>query len=92
MNAQQFLKGIGPVHHWYQSDEDNPRDNAEMLAEIVDDLHSERHSILEVQRLCQAAKRAHEEGLFLPSEALVADIMKAIGVGQSAKSDKEDQG
>lgn len=47
---ERLKSAIEPVRHWYESDEQPSRDNADILADIVADLQSDRAENLQLRR------------------------------------------
>lgn len=69
---------LAPVLDWYQSDEHPGRNTVDIVADVVEDLQTDRAAVLAAQRVALDAKRQCEAGAPISAYNLANDIISAL--------------
>lgn len=72
--AEQLREALEPVRHWYESDDHDPRDDLDILRDVVADLQADRAEVLSLTRLSRL-----EAGGGGEQRELLRQAMNALG-------------
>lgn len=88
----EIREALGPVMHWYQSDEDGPRPTINIVMDLVSDHQRERSAMIKVQSLVLRTRRECEEGHPISAFNLANDIIAILGLPAPEKEEGREDG